>query len=282
MPQNKTQPVCEDCVVGMKKMPDACVDLGFCDPPFNIGFEYSNYDDSRPYEEYRDWSAEWMGQVYRILKPGGAFWLCIGDEFVSELKVIAHRGLGFNLVSWVVWYYTFGQNSSKKLTRSHCHLLYFVKGKKANTFNQATVKVPSSRQLVYDDKRAKDGGRLPDDTWVLRPQWLPDAFCSGEDTWQISRVCGTFKERQNTPNQLPEPLLGRIIRLCSNPGDLVFDPMAGSGTTLAVAKKLDRRYAGFELSPAYATLAQRRVLSAEVGQLLAGAVPQGELRDAGN
>ena len=66
-------------------------------------------------------------------------------------------------------------------------------------------------------------------------------------------MCGTFKERAGWHGcQMPEQLLGRIIRVCSNPGELVLDPFAGSGTTLVVAKKLGRRYLGFELSPNYA------------------------------
>ena len=100
------------------------------------------------------------------------------------------------------------------------------------------------------DRRANPAGRLPDDTWILRPQDLPDGFRPDEDTWYFPRVCGTFKERAGWHGcQMPEQLLGRIIRACSNEGELVLDPFAGSGTTLAVAKKLGRRFLGFELRP---------------------------------
>jgi site-specific DNA-methyltransferase (adenine-specific) len=70
---------------------------------------------------------------------------------------------------------------------------------------------------------------------------------------------------------MPEQLLGRIIRACSNPGDVVMDPFAGSGTTLTVAKKLCRKWVGFELSPHYAAQAQARLDAASEGQLLEGA-----------
>jgi site-specific DNA-methyltransferase (adenine-specific) len=70
---------------------------------------------------------------------------------------------------------------------------------------------------------------------------------------------------------MPEQLLGRIIRACSNPGDVVLDPFAGSGTTLVVAKKLGRRWLGFELSPNYASQAQARLDAATEGQPLEGA-----------
>ena len=68
----------------------------------------------------------------------------------------------------------------------------------------------------------------------------------------MARVCGTFKERRDHPCQMPEQVLERIIGVASNPGDLVLDPFAGSGTTLAVARRLHRHYRGIELSPEYA------------------------------
>src|SRR5204862_7790987 len=112
-------------------------------------------------------------------------------------------------------------------------------------------------------------GRLPDDTWILRPQDAPEGFEPGGDTWYVPRVCGTFKERAGWHGcQMPEQLLGRIVRACSDPGDLVLDPFAGSGTTLTVAKKLGRRYLGFELSPEYAARVQQRLDAVEVGQTL--------------
>ena len=128
-----------------------------------------------------------------------------------------------------------------------------MKNPKSFTFNDDLIRVPSARQLVYSDSRANPMGRLPDDTWVLRPQDLPAGFTADCDTWYFSRVCGTFKERVGWHGcQMPERLLGRIIEACSNAGEVVLDPFSGSGTTLAVAKKLGRRYLGFEISPDYA------------------------------
>jgi site-specific DNA-methyltransferase (adenine-specific) len=124
---------------------------------------------------------------------------------------------------------------------------------------------------VYADSRGNPAGRLPDDTWILRPQDVPDGFQPDEDTWYFSRVCGTFKERRGWHGcQMPEQLLGRIIRVSSNPGDLVVDPFAGSGTTLVVAKKLGRQWLGFELSESYVARAQARLDAAAEGQPLDG------------
>ena len=89
---------------------------------------------------------------------------------------------------------------------------------------------------------------------------LPDGFQPTDDTWYYARVAGTFKERQGFHGcQMPEQLLGRIIRVSSNPGDIVLDPFAGSGTTLAVAKKLGRQWIGCELSEEYVRAATERL-----------------------
>lgn len=275
-----------DCVRGMKKLPDGCVDLAFADPPFNIGYEYDVYRDVKSADKYLAWSREWGAQVVRLLKPTGTFWLAIGDEFAAELKVLFTRELGLHCRSWVVWYYTFGVNCVRKFNRSHAHLFHFVKDAEAFTFNadDPAIRVPSARMLVYADARANPKGRLPDDTWVLRPQDLPDGFGAEGDVWHFPRVCGTFKERAGWHGcQMPEQLLARVIRASSNAGDLVLDPFAGSGSTLVAAKKLDRRTLGFELSKSYAARARARLEGTQVGEPLEGAEdPNRSVADTAN
>ena len=276
-----------DCIKGMETLPDGSIDFAFADPPFNIGYNYDVYDDCRKAEDYLDWSREWIKGVVRVLKPDGTFWLAIGDEFAAELKVLCTRELGLHCRNWVVWFYTFGVHCKYKFTRSHAHLFYFVKNPKKFTFNSLDVRVPSARELVYGDKRADPDGRVPDDTWmipqllppdaavrdgfILRPQDIPERFPPHSDTWYFSRVAGTFSERRGFHGcQMPEQLLGRIIRACSNEGDLVLDPFAGSGTTLAVAKKRGRRYLGFELSKDYVGKIDQRLAEIRPGDPLTG------------
>ena len=260
-----------DCIAGMAQLDAGAVDLVFADPPFNIGYKYDVYEDRKHADEYLAWTKTWGEQVKRVLKPDGTFWLAIGDDFAAELKVLFTRELGFSCRSWVIWYYTFGVNCTKKFSRSHTHLFHFVKDPQHFTFNADAIKVPSARQLVYQDTRAKAGGRLPDDTWVLRPQDLPEGFQPDEDTWYQPRVCGTFKERARTHGcQMPERVLGRIIEVSSHPGELVLDPFAGSGSTLIVAKKLGRDWLGFEFSENYAVRIQKRLDATAVGQPLDG------------
>ena len=260
-----------DCISGLGQLEPASVDLVFADPPFNIGYEYDVYEDRRSSADYLAWSKMWGDAVYRALKPNGTFWLAIGDDFAAELKLLFQRDVGFYPRSWVIWYYTFGVNCTKKFNRSHTHLFHFVKDPDHFTFNDAAIRVPSARQLVYADGRANPKGRLPDDTWILRPQDVPEKFQADEDTWYYPRVCGTFKERAGFHGcQMPERLLGRIVEASSNPGELVLDPFAGSGSTLIVAKKLGRRYLGFECSENYYQQACDRLETVKVGQALDG------------
>jgi site-specific DNA-methyltransferase (adenine-specific) len=215
-----------------------------------------------------------MAGVHKALKPDGTFWLAIGDEYAAELKMLAQRELGFTCRSWVIWYYTFGVNCKRAFSRSHTHLFHFVKDAQNFTFNadDPAVRVPSARQLVYADARANPKGRLPDNTWILRPQDIPDGFKAEDNTWFFSRVAGTFKEREGFHGcQMPEQLLGRIIRCCSNPSEIVLDPFGGSGTTFAVAKKLGRRWIGCELSADYVAKIKSRLADTRVDELLDGA-----------
>ncbi len=261
-----------DCIAHLKKMEDGVVDLAFADPPFNIGYQYDAYHDDLSDDEYLSWCRQWLSETVRVLKPDGTFWLAIGDEYAADLKVMMQRQLGLYCRSWVVWYYTFGVHCKYKFARSHAHLFHMVKDPEHFTFNADQIRVPSARQLVYGDRRANPKGRLPDDTWILRPQDLRDGFQPDEDTWYFPRVAGTFKERAGFHGcQMPEQLLGRIIRVSSNEGELVMDPFAGSGTTLAVAKKLKRDYLGFELSADYVANIQQRLDSIRPGDPLNGA-----------
>ncbi len=247
-----------DCLDHLARLPEACVDLAFADPPFNIGYDYDVYDDRKAKAEYLAWTEKWLAAVRRVLKPDGSFYVAIGDEYAAEIKMRLDA-LGLVLRNWIVWHYTFGVHCTKKFTRSHAHILYYVAHPKRFTFNAEAVRVPSARQTTYADRRANPRGRLPDDTWVLRPQEDARLFPADSDTWYLSRVCGTFKERTGHPCQMPEAVLERILRVSSDPGDLVLDPFAGSGTTLAVAKRLGRHYLGFELSEEYAEKVRRRL-----------------------
>ena len=226
----------------LDEQPEPFADLIFADPPFNIGYKYDLYQDRKGYKEYRAWTHTWMRACKRVLKPTGSFWVAIGDEYAAEVRRIG-RDLKLHLRNWVIWHYTFGQSTKRKFARSHAHLFYWTADPRNFQFNEHAVRVFSDRQREYNDKRAHDQGKVPDDVWTEFP-----------------RVCGTFSERETWhPCQMPETILARIIRACSSIGDLVLDPFAGSGTTLVVAKKLNRRFVGVEWSKNYVTRIKQRL-----------------------
>ena len=161
------------------------------------------------------------------------------------MKIIADK-LGLTMRNWIIWHYTFGQQTKNKFARSHTHIFYFVNNEKKFVFNDDTLRIISDRQGVYKDKRANREGKMPDDVWNEYP-----------------RLCGTFDERINFPCQMPESVLARIIRTSSNEGDWVLDPFSGSGTTALVAHKLKRKYTGIEISEKYVKEATNRIKESE-------------------
>jgi DNA modification methylase len=253
-----------DCIRTMNRWPAGSVDLVFADPPFNIGYLYDGYDDEKNADEYLDFSRRWIEAVQRVLKPTGSFYLAIGDDFAADLCVITRRQLGLHLRSWIIWHYTFGQQPKKKFARSHTHILYFSKDLKEFTFNFDAIRVASARQTTYNDLRANPKGKLPDDVWYLRPQEAPHPhFDPAGDTWNASRVCGTFREREGWHGcQMPLAVLNRIILASSNAGDIVVDPFNGSGTTIVAAAMLGRRYVGIDQSAEYVGYARKRLAHA--------------------
>src|SRR5215217_283417 len=262
MPETN-QIVTGDCIQILNQGPEGWVDLVFADPPFNIGYLYHGYNDERKTEDYLKFSEDWMRAVHRALKPSGSFYLAIGDEYAADLAVIARRKIGFHMRNWIVWHYTFGQQMKQKFAKSHTHILYFTKSPdpKDFTFNADPIRVASARQTTYADARANPKGKVPDDTWYLRPQETPEEmFAADSDTWNVSRVCGTFKEREGWHGcQMPIGVLNRIIRASSNPGDVVLDPFNGSGTTVVSAAMLGRKYVGIDQSEEYVGYARKRL-----------------------
>jgi DNA modification methylase len=282
-----------DCVEILSSLPAESVDLVFADPPFNIGFQYDEYKDTLTADQYVRWTNEWLDGCQRVLKPSGSIYVAIGDEFAAEMGVALKKRL--TMRNWLIWQYGFGQNQRKKFNRCKVHIFYFVKGE-GFKWNPEEVKVPSARQLKYRDKRAKSGGKLPDDVWEflsaemeaeydrqaemldsmpggaqgVRPDmsgWddLVNDYAAPNEVWKISRICGTFGERIKGedgtahPCQMPEAVLERIIKVSSDVGDMVLDPFGGSGTTAAVAKRLGRDYTTMDRSRNYCSVIAKRV-----------------------
>lgn len=253
----------------MLEMPAGIFDMVWTDPPFNIKYTYDVYEDDREAEDYLAWCESWLSQIHRVLAADGTFWLAIGPRFVSELDVLCKR-LGFHKRAQINWYVTFGVACVNNFALSNTYLLYYTKSRKDFHFDRDACRVPSARQLIYNDKRANAKGKLPDDTWILRPQDVPNGFRADETTWHCPRVAGTFKSRHDVPTHFPEQVVARCVRICAAPGDLILDPMAGSGTTPAVCKKLGFGYTAIELSEDYAAKMARRLDGITEGDPLDG------------
>jgi DNA modification methylase len=274
------QIICGDCIDVMGGMDAASAPLVFADPPFNIGLRYDQYKDRLSYEAYYQWSSEWVAQAYRVLSANGSIYVAMGDEFAAELNIILKRA-GFIFRNWITWHYAFGENQKMKFSRCKTHILYFTKSMDV-TFNQQDILVPSARQLIYGDKRAKAGGKTPDDVW---PVYADAGGAAHElavwpqdwEVWRDSRVCGTFKERLIKPDgsahpcQMPLSILRRIIRASSNVGDMVLDPFSGTGTTAAAAVELGRRFCAIDVSLEYCALGAERLFG-DRHRFLEGAV----------
>ena len=242
MQQFQNKIICGDCIELLSGVKGPFADLVFADPPFNIGYQYDQYKDTLKKNKYLHWTRDWMAACAGVLKPTGSFYIAIGDDYAAHVRIIGEE-LGLHCRNWIIWHYTFGQQTKNKFARAHTHLFYFSKDQKQFTFNEHAVRLPSDRQLIYNDKRANTVGKMPDDVWNT-----------------YSRVCGTFKERQGWhPCQMPELLLARIIATSSNPGDLVLDPFSGSGTTPAAAVQLGRRFCGIDISKNYVENTKKRL-----------------------
>lgn len=250
----------EDCVTGLRRLEKGSAFLGIADPPYNFGQEYDAYEDNLKHDEYLAWTRTWLEAMTHALHKHGSLWIFAPDEWVSEIDLLARKEFKYYKQNHIVWYFTFGQAQQKKFTRSHCHLLWLSRTKTRFTFNADPLRVPSARQAIYKDKRANAPGKLPDDTWVLYKHQLEPLFKPDADTWLMSRICGTFKEREPTsPNQIPIPMMERIIRATSDEGDLVVDAFCGTGSAGVACAIHNRSYVGYDLSQACVRQATNRI-----------------------
>lgn len=248
-----------DCRAILGRIPESArgaVDLVFADPPFNWNRAYDKWNDDMPREDYLRFTEEWLDLCIAALRPGGALWVNIPDDTAAEI-VVHLKKRGLEMENWCIWHYRFGQNTKEHFINSKVHALYFVKPgdsslKQQRTWNPLEVLEPSDRATTYFDPRTMNkrdgmpaGKRLPMDVWY-GPFW--------------GRIQGNNKERRsNHDNQLPEVYLERVIRACSNEGDLVMDPFLGSGTTGVIAHELKRRFIGCEYSEENARSAFERM-----------------------
>jgi site-specific DNA-methyltransferase (adenine-specific) len=200
-------------------------------------------------------------EIHRTLKLTGTFFLHCDPTASHYLKLICDAVFvpaGGALQNEIVWCYSHGGRSKRHFGRKHDVILFYSKSAEY-TFNEDALRIPmrsgkesfggrlledeSGRKyrLVYGTKNGKgetryykyflDEGKVPEDWWT-----------------DINSIQSGSAERLGYPTQKPEALLKRILLACTNPGDVVLDAFCGSGTTLAVAKRLKRRWIGIDSS----------------------------------
>lgn len=241
---------CRGVLPGIPEARAGEVDLIFADPPFNWARAYDEWDDKMPVETYLRFTEQWLDGCIDALSPNGSMWVNIPDDWAAEI-VVHLKKRGMHMVNWCIWHYRFGQNTMGRFINSKVHALYFCKNERRRTWNPEPILEMSDRATLYGDARTmtkktgEAGMRVPMDVWYGK---------------NFGRIQGNNKERRAAhDNQIPEVYLERVIRACSNEGDLVMDPFLGSGTTCTVARELNRRSIGIEYSAANAKSAFERI-----------------------
>lgn len=240
-----------DCIEGMKKLPSNVINLTVTSPPYNIGKEY---EEIAHINDYLQWCEKWLAEIYNVTIENGAFWLNVGYVEVS------HKGLAvpipyllwdksdFYMIQEVIWNYGAGVACRKRLSPRNEKLLWYVKSPKNYVFNLDPIRDPD---VKYPNQ--KKNGKLKCNPLGKNPS----------DVWQIAKVTSgknrSSKERTPHPAQFPIELIDRVIKACSNKGEIVLDPFMGSGSTAESAIKNDRYVIGFEVEKRYIQLAESRL-----------------------
>jgi site-specific DNA-methyltransferase (adenine-specific) len=251
--QPRTEVYVGDCRDVLKEIPAGTADLIFADPPFNWDVPYGEWNDAIPRADYLRFTYEWLDGCLATLSERGSFWVNIPDDTAAEI-VVHLKNRGLVMVNWCIWHFRFGQHRTANFIVSKVHALYFARNRENRTWNPEAVLEPSDRAAIYADPRTREtrqpGLRVPLDVWY-------------GTNW--GRIQGNNKERRpNHQNQIPEVYMERVLRACSNEGDLVLDPFLGSGTTCTVARVLGRRSLGIEYSAKNARSAFERIGSGAI------------------
>lgn len=235
----------------MGKLRGSPMSLTVTSPPYNIG---KAYEVNRPLEEYLGWCESWIAEVHRLTTSEGAFWLNLGYvDLPGKAKAIPLPYLLWNRIPFflnqeVVWNYGAGVAARKTFSPRNEKFLWYVKNPEDYVFNLDDVRDPD---VKYPNQ--KKNGRLKCNPLGKNPT----------DVWQFPKVTsGTdrkSKERTSHPAQFPVAVIDRIIKACSDPGDVVFDPFLGSGTVAEVALRNQRAVVGIEIEPAYIQVASERL-----------------------
>lgn len=239
-----------DCRELLKTVPSGSVRLVVTSPPYNIGKPYGQYKDKIALNDWQELINEVTKEVCRILTPDGSFFLNLSPVPLGDSKEIVplpfigyqiFKDNGLYLRNMITWTFNNMQNCTNRLSGRYENILWGVKDIDNYIFNLDDVRIP---YITKNDKRLEGGvGRNP------------------TDVWYFDRVNNMTKKKLNLshPTVYPLPMIVRIVKMATNPGDIVLDPFAGSGTSLVAAKIMGRKGIGFELDDKYKEEFERRL-----------------------
>jgi adenine-specific DNA-methyltransferase len=242
---------CMDCVEGLEALPKGIFDLTVTSPPYNIGKEYEK---ATAHEVYLDWCERWIQELYRTCASSGAFWLNLGYvQLPGRAKAIPipymlWDRVPFFMLQEVVWHYGAGVAARKTFSPRNEKWLWYVKTESEYRFNLDDVRDPNVKypnQKKNGKLKCNPLGKNPTDVWSF------PKVTSGRNRSSV--------ERTSHPAQFPIAIIERIVKACSNEGDLLIDPFMGSGSTAEVAVQLNRPVVGFEIRPDYIDIAADRI-----------------------
>lgn len=243
-------------------LPDNFIDLLFIDPPYNLtkNFNQLNFK-QRDHEYYEEWIDSWMKQMIRLLKPNSSVYICC--DWKSSAAIFNVGRKYFIPQNRITWEREKGRGAKSNWKNCLEDIWFFTKSNRY-TFNIDDVKMKRKVIAPYRDKNGKPkdwNENINGNFRITHPS----------NVWtDISIPFWSMPENTKHPTQKPEKLLAKIILASSNPGDMVFDPFLGSGTTAVVAKKLGRNYSGVEIDEYYGCLAEKRLELSEQNNSIQG------------
>lgn len=235
-----------DALELLRRVPDDSVDMTFADPPFNLHKRYSDYRDGLAEGEYLAWSGLWLEELVRVTKSTGSIFVHNIPKWLVTYAGILDTMADFK--HWITWDAPTAP-MCRSLQPNHYGILYYAKDADGpNKFYE----------IRYPHKRCRKCRYLLKDYGGKKASLHPFGPLVGDVWTDIHRVKHN-KYRDNHPCQLPVHLLERIILMSTDEGDVVLDPFMGTGTTAIAAKRLGRRFVGFELAPEYVKITRGKL-----------------------
>lgn len=234
-----------DCLKVMADIEDGSVDACFADPPFNLEKKYTVYSDQKLPEDYLTWCEQWIKEIYRITKPTGSIFVHNIPKWLTYYAAILNKTAYFR--HWIAWD-AMSSPLGKTLLPAHYGILFYTKQQK--NFKFFEIRSPHKKCRECDAYIKDYGGK--------KDQMHPFGFLVSDVWADIHRIRHSVR-RDEHPCQLPIHLLERIVLMSTEPGDVVFDPFIGTGTTAIAAKRLGRNFIGVDVDSEYVTIAKRKL-----------------------